>query len=48
MNIPGVTSIDPAASNTSHGKTTLGQDDLTKLLLKELSYQDPLNPMDSK
>jgi flagellar basal-body rod modification protein FlgD len=31
-----------------YGKDTLGQEDFMRLLLKELSHQDPLNPMDSK
>ena len=48
MNIPGVNSIDPGASNAVFGKDTLGQEDFMRLLLQELSHQDPLNPMDSK
>jgi flagellar basal-body rod modification protein FlgD len=48
MNIPGVTTIDPGASKAVYGKDTLGQEDFMRLLLKELSHQDPLNPMDSK
>lgn len=28
--------------------TTLGQEDLFKILLTELSFQDPLDPMDNK
>ncbi len=48
MNIPGVSNIDPGAGNTTVGKQSLGQDDFMNLLIKELSYQDPLNPMDSK
>ena len=48
MNIPGITNIDFDAKNTATGKQTLGQEDFMNLLLKELSYQDPLNPMDSK
>lgn len=48
MNIPGVTSIDLNARSEGYGKQTLGQDDFMRLLLEELSHQDPLNPMDSK
>lgn len=35
--------VDPAAQNS-----TLGQEDLFKILLTELSFQDPLEPMDNK
>jgi len=48
MDISGVNSIDVGASNKVFGKQTLGQEDFMQLLLQELSYQDPLNPMDSK
>ena len=48
MDIPGVTNIDDSAKNVSYGMQALGQEDFMNLLLKELSYQDPLNPMDSK
>ena len=48
MDISGVSSIDVGASKQIFGKQTLGQEDFMRLLLQELSYQDPLNPMDSK
>jgi len=48
MDIPGVNSIDVGASKQVFGKQMLGQEDFMQLLLQELSYQDPLNPMDSK
>jgi flagellar basal-body rod modification protein FlgD len=48
MELSGVNSIDVGASNQVFGKQTLGQEDFMRLLLQELSYQDPLNPMDSK
>lgn len=48
MNIPGVNNIDYNTSNPTVGKQILKQDDFMKLLLEEMSNQDPLNPMDSK
>ncbi|KPK02680.1 MAG: hypothetical protein AMK71_01445 [Nitrospira bacterium SG8_35_4] len=48
MDISGVNSIDVGASKQIFGKQNLGQEDFMRLLLQELSYQDPLNPMDSK
>ncbi len=48
MEIDGVKSIDPNPVSQGYGKQTLNQDDFMKLLLEELSHQDPLNPMDSK
>ncbi len=49
MNISGVnTIIDVNAGNTPLGKKTLGKEDFMNLLLKQLSHQDPLNPMDSR
>jgi flagellar basal-body rod modification protein FlgD len=51
MNIQGVTSV-PAGNQTSTtpptSKNTLGKDDFMKLLVTQLSTQDPLSPMDSK
>lgn len=48
MQIDGVNSIDVNARTQTYGKQTLSQDDFMRLLLEELSHQDPLNPMDSK
>ena len=48
MDLAGVNSIDIGARDRSYGKEDLGQEDFMKLLLQELSQQDPLNPMDSK
>jgi len=48
MNIPGVSNIDSNANTPIYGDQSLGQDDFMRLLLEELSHQDPLNPMDSK
>ncbi|HDH06271.1 MAG TPA: hypothetical protein ENH01_11305 [Nitrospirae bacterium] len=48
MVIPGVTNIDESSKNVSSGMQSLGQEDFMNLLLQELSYQDPLKPMDSK
>ena len=48
MVIPGVTNIDESSKNVLYGKQNLGQEDFMNLLLQELSYQDPMNPMDSK
>ena len=37
------------ASNTAvDNNASLGQEDLFKILLTELSFQDPLDPMDNK
>ena len=47
MDIPGVNSYDGPATKT-FGKQTLDQTDFMNLLMKELQYQDPTNPMDSK
>lgn len=48
MLIPGVKSIDDNPQNQGYGKQTLDQADFMRILLKELSYQDPTDPMDSK
>ncbi len=48
MVIPGVKSIDENPQTQGYGKQSLDQADFMNILLKELSYQDPTNPMDSK
>lgn len=42
------TNAEYAAASTSTDKTVLGKDDFMKLLLTELQYQDPTEPMDSE
>ncbi len=39
---------DTQQTQTSEQSTNLGQEDLFKILLTELSYQDPLEPIDNK
>lgn len=53
--VSGVTSVPQgntsSASTTTHpatGRNTLGKDDFMKLLITQLSTQDPLKPMDSQ
>jgi flagellar basal-body rod modification protein FlgD len=48
-NIAGVTDYVDASAATSTGKTqgTLGKDEFLKLLLAQLTHQDPLNPADA-
>jgi len=48
MDISGVASSADQALTEAKGKNNLNQEDFLRLLMKELSYQDPLNPMDSK
>lgn len=48
MDIQGVTSYDETATNRVYGSKELGREDFLNLLMKELSCQDPLEPMDSK
>lgn len=38
-----ITKWDPTAAK---GKSTLGKDDFMKLMISQLKYQDPMNPMD--
>ncbi|RJQ22424.1 MAG: hypothetical protein C4560_02550 [Nitrospiraceae bacterium] len=45
MEISGVSSVQSGIQSVA-GKT-LGKEEFMNLLLKQLSYQDPLNPMDS-
>jgi flagellar basal-body rod modification protein FlgD len=48
-NITGVTDYVDASATTSTSKTqgTLGKDEFLKLLLAQLTHQDPLNPADA-
>ena len=46
MEVSGLGSISDVTANTG-GKKELGKEDFMTLLLKQLSYQDPLNPMDN-
>ena len=45
--IPGVTSIDNSKTVTKMAdeESSLGKDDFLKLLIAQLSAQDPLDPM---
>jgi len=45
MEVSGVSDINSTIQNVN-GKT-FGKEDFMKILLKQLNYQDPLNPMDS-
>lgn len=42
------THTDPTASKKVADKTSLGKDDFMKLLLVQLQYQDPTEPMDAE
>lgn len=46
MEVSGVNSIQNKIQSIEGGKT-LGKEDFLNLLIKQLSYQDPLSPMDS-
>lgn len=44
----GITGIGMSAPQTSGSNSVMGQMDFLKLLMIQLSYQDPLSPMDSQ
>ncbi len=49
MSIEGIPTFDNSVTKAVAGnKQSLDQQDFMNLLLKELSYQDPMNPMDNK
>ena len=51
MNIPGVTALPPnnaLSATPPTPRNTMGKDDFMRLLVTQLSTQDPLKPMDSQ
>lgn len=44
----GTNAIKPADKMISSKKSKLGKDEFLKLLVNQMSHQDPLNPMDDK
>lgn len=47
MTISGVTPVTSQSSSATQAPGALGRDDFLNLLVTQLQYQDPLNPMDS-
>lgn len=46
--VPWSTGSSTEKTNTVNNQGILGKDDFLKILITELKYQDPLNPLDSK
>ena len=48
MEVSSIETMSPATSTTANSASdALGQDTFLQLLVTQLKYQDPLNPMDS-
>ena len=48
MEVSSIEIMSPATSTTANSASdALGQDTFLQLLVTQLKYQDPLNPMDS-
>lgn len=47
MEIPGLNVNNPSQTRPSESQKTIGSDDFLLLLMTQLRYQDPLNPIDN-